>query len=370
MEHDKKKKLLSRSITAISDMFTPLMNLMCAGGIMKGALLILTTASFLSDSSGTYLILNAISDSTFYFLPVLLAITSAKTFHTNPFYSTVVALILLYPSLTNAFEAGTTLYFLNFPIKAVTYHSSIIPIIAASALLAVTEHFFDRIVPELVRGFLTPLLSLTIVSLTTLFVFGPIGAIIGDALALGYSLLYSFSSPAAGLLLGVLIQPMVIFGFHWGVLLVAINNIGVTGHDSIIPIIAPAVFAQAGAALAVMVKNKNTSFRSLCAPAVLSALFGITEPALFNINLPRKKPFVFGCIGGAAGGLLAGLSKVQTPAFVFPSLITLPIYYGEHYMLYLTGCLSGFVIGFFLTFMIASDTVVADTGALAKGGLS
>ena len=108
MKHDKKKKSLSRLITAISDMFMPIMNLMCAGGIMKGSLLILTTTSFLSDSSGTYLILNAISDSTFYFLPVLLAITSAKTFRTNPFYSTVVALILLYPSLTEAFESWSS----------------------------------------------------------------------------------------------------------------------------------------------------------------------------------------------------------------------------------------------------------------------
>lgn len=370
MKHDEEKKLLSKLISHISDMFMPLMNLLCAGGIMKGALLILTTTTFLSDSSETYLILNAISDSTFYFLPVLLAITSAKTFRTNPFYSTVIALILLYPSLTKAFETGTTLHFFNLPIKSVTYHSSIIPIIMATALLAVTEHFLERRLPELVRGFLTPLLCLSIVSLVTLFVFGPIGAIIGDALAAGYALLYSFSSAGAGILLGALIQPMVIFGFQWGLILVAINNIGVTGHDSILPIMAPAVFAQAGAALAVMVKSKNISFRSLCAPAILSALFGITEPVLFNINLPRKKPFLFGCIGGAVGGLLAGLSKTETPAFVFPSLITLPVYYGDHFMLYLTGCLSGFMIGFFLTILIVSDTAVADTDALSKGGLS
>ena len=370
MKPNEKKNLLSKFITYISDMFMPLMNLLCAGGIMKGALLILTTSSILSASSETYLILNAISDSTFYFLPVLLAITSAKTFRANPFYSTVIALILLYPSLTIAFETGTTLHFFNLPIKAVTYHSSIIPIIMASALLAVMERFLERVLPELVKGFLTPILCLSTVSLITLFVFGPIGAIIGDALAAGYASLYSFSSAAAGVLLGALIQPMVIFGFQWGLILVAINNIGVTGHDSILPIMAPAVFAQAGGALAVMVKSKNNSFRSLCAPAILSALFGITEPVLFNINLPRKKPFFFGCIGGAVGGLLAGLSKIETPAFVFPSLITLPVYYGNHFMLYLTGCLSAFMIGFFLTILTPSDTAIADTSALSKESLS
>ncbi|MFA9464629.1 MAG: PTS transporter subunit EIIC [Velocimicrobium sp.] len=346
------------------------MNLLCAGGIMKGALLILTTTSVLSDSSETYLILNAISDSTFYFLPVLLAITSAKTFHANPFYSTIIALILLYPSLTKAFETGITLHFFNLPIKAVTYHSGIIPIIMATALLSVTERFLEWILPELVKGFLTPLLCLSIVSLITLFVFGPIGAIIGDALATGYASLYSFSSAIAGMLLGALIQPMVIFGFQWGLILVAINNIGVTGHDSILPLMAPAVFAQAGAALAVMIKAKDVSFRALCAPAILSSLFGITEPVLFNINLPRKKPFLFGCIGGAVGGLLAGLSKIETPAFVFPGLITLPVYYGDHFILYLTGCLSGFMIGFFLTILMVSDTSFDDTCTLSKGGLS
>jgi len=311
--------------------------------------------------------LHAIADSTFYFLPVLLAVTSAKTFHTNPFYSIIIAMILLYPSLTEAFDAGVTLHFFGLPIKAVTYHSSIIPIIMANALLSVTEHFLEQTVPELVKGFIIPLLCLIIVSLVTLFIFGPIGALIGDALAFGYASLYSFSSAAAGILLGTLIQPMVIFGFQWGLILVAINNIGVTGHDSILPIMAPAVFAQAGAAFTVMVKNKNISFRSLCIPAILSALFGITEPVLFNINLPGKKPFLFGCIGGAVGGLLAGLSKIETPAFVFPSLITLPIYYGDHFILYLTGCLSGFMIGFVLTIFLTSDTTVADIGALTKG---
>jgi len=366
MKHDEKNKLLSKLIVGISDMFMPLMNLLCAGGIMKGVMLILTTTSFLSDNSETYLILNAIADSTFYFLPVLLAITSAKKFGANPFYSTVIALILLYPSLTKAFETGTTLHFFNLPIQPVTYHSSIIPIIMASALLAVTEHFLERILPELVRGFLTPIFCLCIVSLVTLFVFGPIGALIGNTLAAGYAWLYSLSPAAAGTLLGALIQPMVIFGFQWGLILVAINNIGVTGHDSILPILAPAVFAQAGAALAVMVKSRNIPFRSLCAPAIISALFGITEPVLFNINIPKKKPFLFGCIGGAIGGLLAGLSKIETPAFVFPSLITLPVYYGDHFILYLIGCLSGFMIGFLLTLLKTSDTAVGDTDDLSN----
>ncbi|MDK2807988.1 MAG: beta-glucoside system component [Clostridiales bacterium] len=180
------------------------------------------------------------------------------------------------------------------------------------------------------------------------------GAIIGDAIATGYATLYSFSSVAAGFLLGALIQPMVILGFQWGLILVAINNIGVVGQDSILPIMAPAVFAQAGAAFAVMLKEKDKTLRALYAPAIVSAFFGITEPVLFNINLPRKKPFLFGCIGGALGGLLAGLSKTITAVFVFPSLITLPIYYGEHFTLYLIGSLIGFLIGFFLTLQFAA----------------
>ena len=347
--NEQKKSLGSRLVAGISEMFLPIVNLMCASGILKGIMMILTSTAVLSADSNTYLILNAISDSTFYFLPVLLAITSAKTFHTNQFYSTVIALIVLYPSITEAFGSGLELDFLGLPIRTVTYSSSIIPIIMAIALLSYLERFLDFIIPDLVKSFLTPLLCISIVSLATLYIFGPIGAMIGDVLAFAYTALYDFSSPLAGLILGGLIQPMVVFGIQWGLVLVALNNVSLTGYDSILPVLAPAVFAQAGAGLAVFIKNKNLNFRAICAPTVLSAFFGVTEPILFRVNVPRKRPFFFACIGGAVGGFLAGLSQIQTPAFVFPSVITLPVYYGDNFLLYLSGSFVGFLIGFLLT---------------------
>ncbi|MDK2807989.1 MAG: beta-glucoside system component [Clostridiales bacterium] len=143
--------LLSKIIATISNIFLPIMNVLCAAGIMKSVLLLLVTASILSDTSDTYLILKAISDSTFYFLPVLLAFTSAKAFKANPFYCAVISLILLYPSLTEAFQGSSTLHFFNLPIKAVPYQSSILPIIMASALLSICEHFLENILPDVLK---------------------------------------------------------------------------------------------------------------------------------------------------------------------------------------------------------------------------
>jgi beta-glucoside PTS system EIICBA component len=355
-----KNSLFSKVIAAISEMFLPIVNLMCASGILKGILIILTSTSVISSSSDTYLILYAISDSTFYFLPVLLAITSAKAFHTNPFYSTVVALVLLYPSITEAFGSGLGLDFLGLPIRTVSYSSSMIPIVMATAFLAVLERFLNKHIHPLITSFLTPLICITTVSLVTLFVFGPIGAIIGDVLAVGYTALYEFSSPLAGFILGGLIQPMVVFGIQWGLVLVALNNVTLTGFDSIIPVLAPSVFAQAGAGLAVFLKSKNLKFKAVCAPTVISAFFGVTEPVLFRVNVPRKRPFFFACLGGAVGGYLAGLSQIQTPAFVFPSVITLPVYYGDNFLLYLSGSLVGLLIGFFLTFFWGTSDEVEE----------
>ena len=355
-----KNKLLSKIVEKISEMFLPIVNLMCASGILKGILVLLTSTSVLSVNSDTYLILYAISDSVFYFLPVLLAFTAAKAFHTNPFYSAVIALILLYPSLSTAFSSGESLDFLGLPIRSVSYGSSMIPIIMSTALLSVLERYLNKILPELFQSFLTPLLCISTVSLVTLFVFGPIGAIIGDVLAIGYTALYEFSSPLAGFILGGLIQPMVVFGIQWGLVLVALNNVTLTGFDSIIPVLAPAVFAQAGAGLAVFLKSKNVAFKAVCAPTVISAFFGVTEPVLFRVNVPRKRPFLFACIGGAVGGYLAGLSQIQTPAFVFPSVITLPVYYGDNFLLYLSGSLVGVLIGFLLTFFWGTSDEVEE----------
>lgn len=346
---EKSSNIVSTVIDVISGIFLPIVSLLSAVGILKGILAILTSMAFLSVESETYMVLNAMSDSLFYYFPILLSFTAAKRFGANPFTSAVIAGILLYPALNVVLEAGTTVHFLGVPLKGVVYHSSVIPVILSAGLLAFVERFFTRILPDLVKGFLTPLLSILVVGFVTLFLFGPLGAIIGDVLAAGYEYVYGLSPVIAGGLLGTVGQPMVIFGFHWSFILIGMNNITVNGHDTVLALLGPAVFAQSGAALAVLIKSKDKALKSLCASAVLSALFGITEPAMFGVNLPRKKPMIGVCIGGGVGGALAGLSGANAMTFAFPSLVTLPVFFGPGFTMFLVSCLTGFGIAFLAT---------------------
>lgn len=344
--------LVNKIIDGISAIFLPIVSLLSAAGILKGFIIILTTTNVLATDSDTYLILNAMADSLFYFLPILLAYTSAKKFNANPFTAVVIAGILLYPALNTILESGKTIYFLGLPLKGVTYHSSVIPIILATATLSYVERFFDKIFPDLIKSFLTPLLSIVVVGFITLFLFGPLGAIIGDCLAYIYELIYSFSPILSGILLGAIIQPMVIFGFHWSFLLVAMNNVAVLGSDTILALIGPAVFAQVGAGLAVLVKSKNPQFKSLCASSILSAIFGVTEPVMFGVNLPRKKPMIAVCIGGGIGGAIAGYSGAKAVAFVLPSLASLPVFLGEGFGIYLFSYFVSAVVAFAVTYIL------------------
>lgn len=351
----KEKSLVQVLIDGISAIFLPIVNLLSAAGILKGILAILTATAVMSTKSETYIVLNAMGDSLFYFLPVMLAYTSANKFGVNPFTAVVISGILLYPDLTQLMEKGNTVHFLGFGLRGVTYHSSVIPIIMATGFLYFVEKALEKVVPELIKGFMIPLISIIVVGFVTLAIFGPIGAVIGDVLAAAYENVYGLSPLIAGLLLGAVIQPMVIFGFHWSFILIAMNNIMVSGHDTILALMGPAVFAQAGAAFAVMLKSKNGAFRSVCASAVLSALFGITEPAMFGVNLPRKKPMIGVCIAGGIGGMIAGASKASALSFAFPSIATIPVFFGKGFSLFLLSCLIGFVIAFLITMFLKFD---------------
>ncbi len=353
-----KKSMLNTIIAGISEIFLPIVNLLSAAGILKGILVILTSFHLLSGSGDTYLILNALGDSLFYFLPIILAVAAAKKFGTDPYLAAMIGGVLLYPAITAAFDSGGQIFFAGIPIRPVVYKSSVIPIIMAVGLLKFTEQFLNKFIPDMIRGFLTPLLCIVIVSLMTLFLFGPMGAVIGDALAVAYEFLYQVSPVISGMILGALIQIMVIFGIHWSFILISMNNVAVRKEDTILALIGPAVFAQAGAALAVFVKSKDQKFRSLCLSAALSACFGVTEPAMFGINLPLKKPMAAVCIGGGLGGAIAGWSGARAVTFAFPSLATLPIFFGESFLMYLVSCIAALVSAFALTMLFKFDTVI------------
>ena len=352
---NKIQKYIDIVIETISAIFLPLVNLLCASGIMKGLLVLMTTFHILTEQDGAYIIFNALSDCLFYFLPVMVALTAAKKFKTNIYTAGIIALILVYPSLTNVFDQGVSISFFGLAIQPVNYPSNIISVIMAVGLLHFLEGWLEKHLPEVIRGFLTPMISLIVITMMTLFVFGPIGTVFGDILALGYQNIYQFSPMLAGFFLGGLIQIMVIFGFHWSLIPIAITNIALNGSDTILALMGPAVFAQAGAALAVFFKTKDISFRSTCLSATLSALFGITEPAMFGVNLPLKKPMIAVCMAGAIGGAIGGLTGASAISFAFPGLMTIPVFVGNGFMGYCLSIVVGFVFGFIMTMLLKCD---------------
>lgn len=344
-----KKNILNRIIDGISGIFLPVVNVLSAAGILKGILVILTTTGVLGENGGTYMVLSAMSDALFYFLPLVLAYSSAEKFGANKYVAVVVAGVCMYPALNTILESGQTVYFLGIPLMGVTYHSSVLPVIMAVGLLYYVEKLLNRCIPEIIKGFMIPMISMVVVSFAMLLIFGPAGSIVGKGLAVGYEWLYGHSAILAGAVVGMLIQPMVIFGFHWSLFLVSMNNVAVKGRDTILALIVPAVFAQAGAALAVMVKSKDKSFRTTCASAALSAVLGITEPAMFGVNLPRKKPMAAVCIGGAVGGAIAGASGASAVSFVLPGAASMPVFIGAGFGMLIASCIIGMAAAFVLT---------------------
>ncbi|MEK3715898.1 PTS transporter subunit EIIC [Paenibacillus sp. FSL R7-0333] len=347
-----KRSLVNIIIDGISGIFLPIVNILSAAGIMKGLLAGVVALELISKTEGTYTVLNAMADSLFHYLPLLLAFTAARKFGANPYTAVVIGGVMLYPSLTTLFANNEVIEFMGMSIKPVNYPASAIPIILAVGLLVYVERFCVKILPEVIRGFFTPLISVIVVSSVTLLVFGPMGALAGDALADGYRTVYNLSSVGAGMVLGAIIQPMVIFGLHWSLVPLAINNISTGGSDTILALMGPAAFAQAGAALAVFIKAKDKQFRTLSLSASISALFGVTEPAMFGVNLPLRKPMIIVCCAGSIGGGMVGMFGSSAISFAFPGLATLPAYLGEGFGGFLIACTTGFLIALIATLCV------------------
>ena len=371
-ENDKSKNsLFQRTIDTISGIFIPIINVLMAAAVLKGILMLLVNTGTLKESDGIYQILFAAADGFFYFLPIFLAYTAAKKLKAEPFTAMLIAAALLYPNITKLYESGATIDFLGIPVKLVTYSSSVIPIILAVILLHFVEKPLERYLPEVVKGFLKPLIALAIVTPITFLLFGPIGTLFGDVLTNAYTVLYEFSPIVAGASLGLIWQPMVVFGIQWSLVPVIINNIAQTGADSILPMLGPAVFGQAGAALAVSFLTKNKKMKSVAISGSITAVLGVTEPVLYGVTLPLKRPMVAACIAGAIGGGIVGTSQSTAVSFAFPSLTTLVVYFGKGFSTFLFACIIGFIIGFLLTllFRIKEQDVIEEQAIIEEQGV-
>jgi beta-glucoside PTS system EIICBA component len=340
-EIEDKGNLLSRFIDLISGIFTPILGVLVAAGMIKGFTALFVALGWLTNTGGTYQILNATGDALFYFLPVILGYTAMKKFGGTPFLGIVIGAALVYPALTTVtageplytlfagtiFESPIFIEFLGIPVILMNYSSSVVPIILASFFAAKVERGFAKVVPSVVKTFMVPTLSLLFVVPVTFIVIGPIATWASNMVGAGTVWVYDLSPIIAGLLLGAFWQVFVIFGLHWGLIPVAINNMMSLGADPILAAVFAASFAQTGAVLGVWLKTRDQKLKTLSAPAFISGIFGVTEPAIYGITLPKKKPFIMSCIAAGIGGGIIGFFGTKTyimgglGIFGFPSYI-------------------------------------------------
>lgn len=323
----KKENLFSRFIDVVSGIFTPLLGVMAASGILKGFLALSLACGWLLESSGTYKMLFAASDALFYFLPIMLGYTAGKKFGGNPFITMAIGGALTHPLMMAAFNAAqqpdaVREYFFGIPLTFINYSSSVIPIIFAAWVSCRLEPLFNRVIHSALRNFVTPLLCLVITVPLTFLLIGPAATWLSHLLANGYQGIYAFNPIIAGAFMGAMWQVCVIFGLHWGLVPLMINNLSVFGRDTMVPLLLPAVMGQVGATLGVMLRTRDAKLRALAGSAIGAGIFGITEPAVYGVTLPNKRPFIFGCIGGALGGAVIGYFHTATYSFGLVNIFT------------------------------------------------
>lgn len=325
---DHSKNPLNHLIDIISSIFTPFLGAMAAAGILKGFLTLAAVLGWLATDSGAYQVLYAAADGVFLFLPVMLAFTAAKKFKTNQFLSVAIAMALVYPAITEIAGAGGGIDFFGLPIvlSQSGYTSSVIPIILAVWVQSKFEPLVKKIIPQFLQMIFVPMIVLLVMVPLTFLVLGPIGTIIGNGLGSLFNSIYGFSPLVAGFLMGSLWQVFVMFGMHWGFVPIIFLNMQQYGFDVLAPMLLAAVLAQGGAALAVAFRTKDAKLRSLGFSSMITSLFGITEPTVYGVTLPLKKPFIVACLSAGVGGAMIGFAGVKAFSGGLISLLSIPTF--------------------------------------------
>ena len=378
-EDNSKKKPLDIFIDTVSGIFTPVLGVLAASGMVKGLTALLAAFQILDTAGGTYKIMTVIGDAFFNFLPIFLGFSAAKKFKMSEFAAMAIGAALVYPSLSQImqgepiyevlsgtlFQSPVHLEFLGIPVLLMNYTSSVIPIIAAVWVGARVEKFYLKTVPTLLKGFGVPFCTILTMIPLTLLVVGPISTWLGQLIGAAATGIFNISPLLAGLFIGGGWQVFVMFGLHWGLVPIMIQNIVTFGADPVINTMFGASFAQIGVVLAIILRTKDLKLKGIAIPAFLSGIFGVTEPAIYGVTLPRKKFFIISCIGGAIGGALfgflgiksymfGGLGVFQFPCFIDPSTNDLSGMYNGMIV-----AVASFAVGFGLTFPLFKDDAPA-----------
>lgn len=304
-------RAFSNLIGFITGSMSPVIGVIAASGIIKGLLALLTLpqlGALLSVKSPVYVTVSAMADSAFFFLPVLVGFAAAKRLGSDPMIAAVIGGFLVYPQMITWGKSMTTMFSLgSWNFQFLNYSYSIFPMILAAWLAKECEQWLKKVWPSYLQMIFTPLITILVVSTITLVITGPIIQGAANGIAVFINWLVSASGWVGGLIIGAFYQLLVIFGLHWGVVPLVAQQIASTGQSSLNAIICATMVSPGAAVLAVAIKSKKADMKELGIAAAISAFCGVTEPAIYGINLRYKKVFASGCIGSAFGGLVTGL---------------------------------------------------------------
>lgn len=372
---EEKNSLGNRILNTVAAIFTPVVPAIAASGMLKGilAIAVMVANNFYQvdlKPLNTYIILSAASDALFYFMPVILGYSAAKVFKTNEYIAMVIGATLCYPTIVSLMteESAVTLFGLH--VTKANYVSTVIPIILAIFILAYVQRFLEKVIPEVLKIIMVPTLSLLLMIPATLLLFGPIGIYLGDGVNWLYYYIMNLSPILLGGFIGGIWCVLVIFGAHRGLVPIGINDVARTGRQNLLAFAGAANFSQAGAAFGVFVRTKNKDLKAVAASATVTALFGITEPAIYGANLRLKKPMIYAVASGAAGGALMGWGGSYGTAFANQGLLTIPVYAEagtKAFICYLLGCGIAFFGAFLLTIFLGFNDLPLDESRQEPG---
>ncbi|MCX8575293.1 glucose PTS transporter subunit IIA [Gilliamella sp. CG13] len=303
------KNILNLIIATMSAVFAPFVYVLAASGILQGILILIKLAFPDFGTTGTYQVFNFISWAPFAFLPIFIAITASQHFRCNIYIAVACCAALLSPTwaeLAALIKSGQEVNLFGLALSETTYTSTVLPPLFLVWLLSYLERFLEPRLHSIIKPLLMPLICLVIMVPLTLLAIGPLTANAAHYIANGYNWIVNLAPSVAGGLIGAVWQVFVIFGVHWGITPVIIENINQYGQDSFQAFQTIAVIGQVGAALGFYIKTKNKDMKGVSLSAFVTGIFGITEPAIYGVNLRFKKPFIYGCACSAIGGIVAG----------------------------------------------------------------